>query len=57
MKVTFNPPKKQDATSDQGIRVLYAPAKRIAFRARWYLILLLAFSPVIILLWYLGREW
>ncbi|MGY4015926.1 HlyD family secretion protein [Aeromonas molluscorum] len=36
---------------------LYAPAKRLAFRARWYLILLLAFSPVIILLWYLGREW
>lgn len=57
MKVTFNPPKKQDATSDEGIRVLYAPAKRAAFRIRWYLILLLAFSPVIILLWYLGREW
>ncbi|MEL3928782.1 HlyD family secretion protein [Aeromonas enteropelogenes] len=57
MKVTFNPPKKQDATSDDGIRVLYAPAKRIAFKARWYLILLLAFSPVIILLGYLGREW
>ncbi|MFM5501825.1 HlyD family secretion protein [Aeromonas veronii] len=57
MKVTFNPPKKQDATSDEGIRVLYAPAKRVAFKARWYLILLLAFSPVIILLWYLGREW
>lgn len=57
MKVTFNPPKKQDATLDEGIRVLYAPAKRAAFRIRWYLILLLAFSPVIILLWYLGREW
>ncbi|MGE6108072.1 HlyD family secretion protein [Aeromonas sobria] len=57
MKVTFNPPKKQDATSDEGIRVLYAPARRIAFRARWYLLLLLAFSPAIILLWYLGREW
>lgn len=57
MKVTFNTPKKQDATSEQGIRVLYAPARRMAFRARWYLILLLAFSPVIILLWYLGQEW
>lgn len=57
MKVIFNPPKKQNATSDDGIRVLYAPAKRIAFRARWYLILLLASSPVIILIWYLGREW
>lgn len=57
MRVTFDPPKKQDATSDEGIRVLYAPARRVAFRARWYLILLLAFSPVIILLGYLGREW
>ncbi|WP_439843079.1 HlyD family secretion protein [Aeromonas taiwanensis] len=57
MKVTFDPPKKQDATSDEGVRVLYAPARRIAFRARWYLILLVAFSPVIILLGYLGREW
>jgi multidrug resistance efflux pump len=57
MKVTFTPPKKQDATSEQGIRVLYAPAKRMAFKVRWYLILILAFSPVIILLWYLGREW
>ncbi|MGF1757056.1 HlyD family efflux transporter periplasmic adaptor subunit [Photobacterium sagamiensis] len=57
MKITFNSPKKQDATKDEGIRVLYAPAKRAAFRARWYLILILTFSPVLFLLWFLGRDW
>ncbi|MGL5949770.1 MAG: HlyD family secretion protein [Aeromonas sp.] len=56
MKVTFTPPKQQDATQDQGVRVLYAPAKRMAFRLRWYAILLLAFSPVLLLLLYLGRN-
>jgi multidrug resistance efflux pump len=57
MRVTFDPPKKKDATSDDGIRVGYAPAKRLAFRLRWYAILLLTFTPVIISIWYLGREW
>lgn len=57
MKVTFNSPKQQDATKEEGIRVPYAPARRAAFNIRWYLILILTFSPVVFLLWYVGRDW
>ncbi len=44
MKVTFNSPKQQDASKEEGIRVPYAPAKRVAFNLRWYFILILTFS-------------
>ncbi|WP_299013160.1 HlyD family efflux transporter periplasmic adaptor subunit [uncultured Photobacterium sp.] len=57
MKVTFNSPKQQDATKDEGVKVPYAPARRVAFSFRWYLILILTFSPVVLLLWYVGRDW
>ncbi|MGF1717707.1 HlyD family efflux transporter periplasmic adaptor subunit [Photobacterium chitinilyticum] len=57
MKVTFNSPKQQDASKEEGIRVPYAPAKRVAFNLRWYFILVLTFSPVAFLLWYVGRDW
>lgn len=45
MKVRFSNPKETRPTSDQGLEVLYAPARRSAFRFRWYLILLLITSP------------
>ncbi len=52
MKIRFNSDKERNPTQDGGLKVLYAPGKRVAFRLRWYLILLLISSP---LLWVFGR--
>ena len=52
MKVRFSSHKEQDPTREQGMKVLYAPGKRAAFRIRWYLILLLVASPF---LWFVGK--
>ena len=52
MKIRFNSDKERNPTQDGGLKVLYAPGKRGAFRLRWYLILLLISSP---LLWVFGR--
>lgn len=52
MKVKFSSRKERDPTRDQGMKVLYAPGKRAAFRIRWYLILLLVASPF---LWFVGK--
>jgi len=52
MKIRFSSPKEQQPTREQGLKVLYAPGKRLAFKLRWYLILLAVTSP---LLWLVGR--
>lgn len=52
MKIKFSSAKEQQPTQEQGLQVLYAPGKRLAFRVRWYLILLAVLSP---LLWLIGR--
>ncbi|MET1080391.1 MAG: biotin/lipoyl-binding protein [Pseudomonas sp.] len=52
MKIRFTGDKERNPTQEAGLKVLYAPGKRMAFRLRWYLILLLISSP---LLWFFGR--
>ncbi|MGE7990575.1 HlyD family secretion protein [Pseudomonas sp. NPDC089554] len=52
MKINFRSPKEQNPTQDSGMQVLYAPSKRLAFRLRWYLILLLILIPPA---WLAGR--
>lgn len=52
MKVRFSSRKESEPTEDGGLRVLYAPGKRAAYRLRWYLILLLVAAPF---LWFVGR--
>ncbi|UCJ16658.1 biotin/lipoyl-binding protein [Pseudomonas sp. MM211] len=52
MKIRFNSPKEKHPTQDNGLDVLYAPGKRMAFRLRWYLILFLILLPA---LWLAGR--
>ncbi|WP_408600790.1 HlyD family secretion protein [Pseudomonas sp. PLMAX] len=47
MKIRFDSRKELSPTQEQGLTVLYAPGKRMAFRVRWYLILLLVASPLI----------
>ena len=51
MKVQFNTTKRANPDKEAGIQVPYAAAKRGAYKLRWNLILLLAISPVIILVW------
>lgn len=52
MKVRFSSQKEHDPTREGGLKVLYAPGKRAAFRLRWYLILLLVASPF---LWFVSK--
>lgn len=52
MKIRFSSDKERNPTQEDGLKVLYAPGKRMAFRLRWYLILFLVGSP---LLWFFGR--
>ncbi|RYJ64264.1 HlyD family secretion protein [Pseudomonas songnenensis] len=52
MKIKFSSAKEQQPTQEQGLQVLYAPGKRMAFRLRWYLILFAVVSP---LLWLVTR--
>jgi multidrug resistance efflux pump len=47
MKIRFDSRKELSPTQEQGLSVLYAPGKRMAFRVRWYLILMLVASPLI----------
>lgn len=49
MKIRFDSTKARRPTEERGLAVLYAPGKRLAYRVRWYLILLLVASP---LLWF-----
>jgi len=52
MKIRFSSPKEHRPTQDNGMQVLYAPGKRLAFKLRWYLILFLILLPVV---WLVGR--
>lgn len=47
MKVRFDSHKETAPGRDDGLQVRYAPAKRQAFRLRWYLIMLLVAAPLI----------
>lgn len=52
MKIKFSSAKEHHPTQDNGMQVLYAPGKRLAFKLRWYLILFLILLPA---LWLAGR--
>ncbi len=56
MKIRFEDTNQRQAGQDQGLKVHYGPAKRTAFRLRWYLILLLVASPVLYFLYTLARD-
>lgn len=49
MKVRFNSSKEAHPTQENGLEVLYAPARRQAFKLRWYLILTLVALPFLVL--------
>jgi len=47
MKVRFSSSKERQPDLENGLRVLYGPGKRVAYRLRWYLILALVASPLV----------
>jgi len=49
MKVRFTGEKELAPDRDNGLKVLYGPGKRVAYRLRWYLILLLVASPLVLI--------
>lgn len=56
MKVRFDGLRASDADADHGFKVTYGPAKRTAFRWRWYLMLLLVLSPITYFAWHLTTD-
>ncbi|WP_018861835.1 MULTISPECIES: HlyD family secretion protein [unclassified Thioalkalivibrio] len=51
MKIRFDSSSRRQANQDSGLKVRYGSARRVAFRLRWYLILLLVASPVLYFLY------
>ena len=41
MKVRFASSKERSPDQENGLKVLYGPSRRVAYKLRWYLILLL----------------
>jgi multidrug resistance efflux pump len=56
MKIKFNLEKQRNPLQEGGINVPYAAGKRAAFRFRWYLIVLLISSPLLIFAWYVSKD-
>jgi len=46
MKISFNSPKEKNPTKHEGIEVLYGPGKRVAYKLRWYMLMVLITSPI-----------
>ena len=53
MKIQFSN-KQKDPTVQHGVKIPYAPAKRMAAQWRWYLILLIVTSPLLYFLFRMG---
>ena len=56
MKIKFHLDKQKNPTQHGGVKINYGAGKRIAFRLRWYLILFLIISPVLIFVWYITKD-
>ncbi|WP_017217764.1 HlyD family secretion protein [Pseudoalteromonas sp. NJ631] len=53
MKLKFKGSTKVDhPTQEHGIKIPYTGPKRVSYQFRWYLLLVIAFSPVCILAWF-----
>lgn len=53
MKISFQTEKQKNPTKNDGFKVVYAPAKRLAFKIRWYLLLSLILSPLVAFAWHM----
>lgn len=57
MRINFRSAKAQAPQEEQGVSVEYAAGKRGGFKRRWYLLLALVVSPVLLLLWITAKGW
>lgn len=57
MNVTFSSNKKNDATIENHVKLPYAASKRAFPKVRWFLILLIVFSPFILFLGKIALDW
>lgn len=56
MKINYQPSSKaSQPTTEQGLKVDYAAAKRGAYKARWYMLLALVILPVLLVVWIILR--
>lgn len=53
MRINFKTEKQKNPTRNDGFNVIYAPAKRLAFKLRWYLLISLIISPILFFTWYM----
>jgi len=56
MNIKFHLDKQKNPAQHGGVKINYGAGKRIAFRLRWYLILLLIVSPLLIFVWYITKD-
>ena len=47
MKVRFSSPRKPEPDAEQGIKLPYAPSKRVASKMSWYLVLAIVCTPLL----------
>ncbi|MGL4476327.1 MAG: HlyD family secretion protein [Shewanella sp.] len=58
MKVIYPATSKMDQpTLEQGIKINYAQSKRGGYQGRWYLLILVVISPVLVVSWFLARPY
>ena len=53
MKIQFKTEKQIDPTKNDGFEVNYAPAKRLAFKIRWFMLVMLIVSPLLFFGWHI----
>lgn len=56
MKISFQTEKQKNPSKNDGFKVIYAPAKRLAFKIRWYLLLSLILSPLVFFAWHMVND-
>lgn len=56
MKINFRHDKQAQPEQDKGFNNQYAPAKRSAYKMRWYLVMALVLSPIIFIVGYYGKS-
>ncbi len=56
MNIHFKSAKERAPKEESGHEVIYGPGKRVAFKVRWYLILLLVSTPLFLIFYSIGSS-
>ncbi len=56
MKVEFHLDKKQAPTTEKGMKVTYGHAKRGGYKLRWYLLLAIVLSPLLVMAYFFAKD-